>query len=257
MLRPVTKATLHDNILAQLVLAIKEGVWKPGDKLPGEQELARQFQVSRNSIREVLKALVISGVLEASAGQGTFLTADALQKLEGGGLASSIWGDASLWDMKEVRQLLESHIAYLAAKRATAEQVDELERALKQSEAGESLTETHARFHRILSTMAGNPLLTNLLQSVRTKMNELRKRYSTMPQSKMDNFGKEHEHIYHMVRERRAEEARAAMLTHIDDAWMDSLYEGLKGGGAEGIQEGAPASVVKRTIRRTRKDSVE
>lgn len=229
MFRPVVKATVHDNILAQIVHAIAQGVWQPGDKLPGEQELAKQFKVSRNSIREVLKALAISGVLEAQPGQGTFLTRDALSKLEGGGLASSIWGDASLWDMKEVRQLLESHIAYLAAKRATPGQIEELEQALRSHPTGENITESHARFHQILSTMAGNPLLTHLLRSVQGKMDELRKRYRTMPQGVMDTFDLEHERIFTMVKERKPEEAREAMIKHIDDAWMDSLYAGLKG----------------------------
>ena len=229
MLRPATKATIHDNILAQLIQAIKTDVWRPGDKLPGEQELAKQFQVSRNSIREVLKALVISGVLEARPGQGTFLTLDAHTKLEGGGLASSIWGDASLWDMKEVRRLLEGHIAYLAAKRATPEQVEELELSLRSHADGENITESHARFHQILSTMAGNPLLTNLQRSVQDKMDELRKRYQSMPQGVMDTFDAEHTHIFRMVRAHRPEEAREARVKHIDDAWMDSLYAGLKG----------------------------
>ena len=237
MLRPAIKATIHDNILAQLIHAVTSGIWQPGDRLPGEQELAKQFQVSRNSIREVLKALVLSGVLEAQPGQGTFVTQDALVKLEGGGLASSIWGDASLWDMKEVRQLLESHIAYLAAKRATPEQLQALELSLRSHAHDENITESHARFHQILSTMAGNPLLANLLRSVQGKMDELRERYSSMPQGVMDTFDEEHGYIFHLVKEHRPEEARDAMIRHIDDAWMDSLYAGLKGFDKVGKKE--------------------
>lgn len=230
MMKPANRSTLHDNILAQLIEAIKQGTWQPGDKLPGEQELAKTFLVSRNSIREVLKALVLSGVLEAHPGQGTFLTADAVSKLEGDSLASAIWGDASLWDMKEVRILLEGHIAYLAAKRATEQEVEDLRQSLCRVSAEENITESHARFHRILSTMAGNPLLTNLLHSVQNKMDELRRRYSRMPQGVMNTYDEEHAYIYEMVKERRPEEARDAMIRHIEAAWTDSLYTDLHQG---------------------------
>lgn len=240
MIKPANKSTLHDNILSQLIEAIKKGTWQPGEKLPGEQELAATFQVSRNSIREVLKALVLSGVLEAHAGQGTFLTADAVAKLEGDSLASAIWGDASLWDMKEVRSLLEGHIAYLAARRATPEQLEELRQSLLRVSPDENITESHARFHRILSTMAGNPLLTNLLNSVQNKMDELRRRYSRMPQGVMDTYDEEHTYIYELVKEKRADEARDAIFRHIEAAWTDSLYtdlrqaEGKKGARSQG-----------------------
>ena len=228
MIKPANKSTLHDNILTQLVHAIRAGKWTPGAKLPGEQELAKLFDVSRNCIREGLKALVLAGVLKARPGQGTFLTEDALNRLEGGGLASTVWGDASLWDMKEVRALLEGHIAYLAAKRATDEELAELKKALSPLPPEENITESHARFHKLLSTMAGNPLLTNLLHSVQAKMDELRMRYSKMPKGIMETFDEEHAHIYEMVKKRRPEAAREAMLQHIENAWMDSLYADLK-----------------------------
>lgn len=228
MLQPASKSTLHDNILAQLLDAIRSGAWKPGEKLPGELELANKFHVSRNSIREVLKALVLSGVLKAHPGQGTFVTADAINKLEGESLASAIWGDASLWDMKEVRLLLEGHISYLAAKRATPEQLEKLKKSLERIEPGENITESHARFHGILANMAGNPLLTNLLNSVQNKMDEQRRLYSAMPQGAMDTYDEEHAYIYEMVKSRKPEEAREAMIKHIEAAWTDSLYDGLR-----------------------------
>jgi Transcriptional regulators len=228
MIRPASKSTLHDNILVQLLDAIRSGVWKPGEKLPGELELADRFHVSRNSIREVLKALVLSGVLKAHPGQGTFVTADAISKLDGDSLASTIWGDASLWDMKEVRLLLEGHIAYLAAKRATPDQLKKLKNALERVEPDENITESHARFHGILSTMADNPLLTTLLNSVQNKMDEQRRLYSSMPRAALETFDQEHAYIFEMVKKGKPEEAREAMIEHIEAAWTDSLYADLK-----------------------------
>jgi DNA-binding FadR family transcriptional regulator len=132
--------------------------------------------------------------------------------------------------MKEVRSLLEGHIAYLAAKRATPKQLDDLKQSLQRVALDENITESHARFHRILSTMAGNPLLTNLLHSVQNKMDELRRRYSRMPRGVMDSYDEEHKYIYEMVKERRPEDARDAMIRHIEAAWTDSLYTDLQHG---------------------------
>lgn len=234
MIKPASKSTLHDNILSQLIGMIKAGAWKPGDKIPGEQELARKFEVSRNCIREVLKALGLAGVIKAHPGQGTFLTEDALEKLESGGLAATVLGDAALWELVEIRLLLEGHVAYLAAKRARDTDIALLQRALQNRNPEESYKESDFRFHNILSTMAGNSLLTGMLSSVQNRMNDLRKRYTKMPGTVVRHFDREHAAIYEMIRDKKPEEARQAMMEHIEGAWNDALYaelqdrEGLK-----------------------------
>ena len=233
MIKPASRSTLHDNVLSQLVASIRAGKWQPGDRLPGEQELARQFQVSRNGIREVLKALALAGVLEAHPGQGTFLTRDALIKLEGGGLASTVLGDASLWELVEVRRLLEGHVTYLAAKRATDEDVVLLQQALQSRKPEETYKESDFRFHKILATMAGNGLLTSMLNSVRDRMDELRRHYSKLPGAVVKDFDREHREIFEKIRERDAEAARHAMMQHLDSAWMDALYVELTGKAPE------------------------
>lgn len=76
--------------------------------------------------------------------------------------------------------------------------------------------------------MADNPLLTHLLFTVQNGMEELRRKYGTMPRDVLENFNKEHLEICHMVKNRDPEGARDAMVRHIEDAWTDSLYAGLK-----------------------------
>lgn len=233
MFKPASKSTLHDNILSQLVGGIRNGKWLPGEKLPGEQELAKQFKVSRNCIREVLKALALSGVLEARPGQGTFLTKDALARLDGGGLASTVFGDASLGELIEVRRLLEGHTAYLAAGRATKDEITLLQKALQVRRAEESYKENDFRFHKILSTMAGNALLQNMLATVQGRMAEVHKNYLKMPGAVVHDFDREHRGIFEKIRDKDPEGARQAMVDHIDGAWMDVLFAELKGGVPE------------------------
>lgn len=228
MIRPARRETLHDNILSQLMEAIRSGRWQPGDRIPGEQDLARQFEVSRNCIREVLKALRLSGVVEAYPGQGTFLTRDALQKMDGGGLATTVLGDASLWELMEVRQLLEGQVAYLVASRATDDEVAALESALETREPERVYKKSEFKFHTMLAAMAGNTLLTGILAQVQGRMDELRAKYAKMPGGVMGVFDQEHRSIYEAIRDRKPQDARQAMEQHIRNAWVDILYRELQ-----------------------------
>lgn len=229
MFRPASKSTLHDNILAQLVASIKAGQWQPGGKLPGEQELARSFQVSRNCIREVLKALALAGVVASRPGQGTFLTPEALIKLDGGGLVSSVLGDASLGDLIEMRRLLEGHAAYLAAQQATPEALARLEHTLQAREPQVYYPDSDFRFHTVLASLSGNELLRSLLESVQERLDILREQYKKLPGSVVREFDCEHRDIYEKIRDGDAKGAREALVRHIDDAWMDVLYLGMAG----------------------------
>ncbi len=71
--KPISRVNLHSEVMQQITAAIQSGQWKPGSKLPGEIALAEMFQVSRTCIREVLKALAYSGVVESRSGVGTFV----------------------------------------------------------------------------------------------------------------------------------------------------------------------------------------
>ena len=73
LIRPVSRATLPQEIVKALTDLIMRRVWKPGDLIPSEKELAIRFQVGRSTIREAVKSLVVLGVLEARAGGGTFV----------------------------------------------------------------------------------------------------------------------------------------------------------------------------------------
>lgn len=228
MIKPANRTSLHDNVLAQLIAGIKSGQWKPGERLPGEMVLAQQFQVSRNCIREVLKAMALANIVKAYPGSGTFVTENALQNIEGPQLASTAFGSNSLWELKEMRDLLEGHVAYLAAKRATPEQIKQLHDALEPP-PGADITVAHQNFHRMLMDIAGNQLLSEIFTSVKTELNLLRKKYGLLPKEILTTYSQEHSEIYEMVKEHRPEAARAAMLKHIDAAWTDTLYEDLKG----------------------------
>ena len=126
MIEPVSRTTLPQVILDNIVKAIKEGVWQPGSRIPSEQELATAFSVSRNSIREAVKTLNKMGVLESRPGQGTFLSSDAIRRILYSEFIEKGYDGVSLLEITEIRILLESQSAFWAAKRATDEELEEL-----------------------------------------------------------------------------------------------------------------------------------
>ena len=112
------------------------GLWKPGERMPSENELADSFSVSRNSVREAIKTLNNMNILESRPGQGTFLSKDAIRYILSSELIEDGYRDATLFEITEIRALLEAQSAYWAAERATDAEMEELERVRAQGRDG-------------------------------------------------------------------------------------------------------------------------
>ena len=146
--KPISRVNLHSEVMQQITAAIQSGQWKPGSKLPGKSRWPRCFRFSRTCIREVLKALAYSGVVESRSGVGTFVRGSLRSALPAVDLLSS----TDYTQILEMRKLLEGQAAYWATERATPEEIAELESILKQE--GLSLKDIHTsvpqRRHRPL-----------------------------------------------------------------------------------------------------------
>ncbi|WP_350449514.1 FadR/GntR family transcriptional regulator [Aminobacterium mobile] len=214
MFKPANKATLHENVLHQMINAIKNKAWEPGMKLPGEQSLAKTFGVSRNCIREVLKALELTGIVEARAGDGTYLSDSALCNIANTELVASLFEESTLAELMEARQLLEGQIAYWAAERATEEDVNTLEHILME-ETDVPNVDIHNQFHNFLAEVAGNPFLLRLLDSIRNEVSAQRIMFKSWPSTDLEQFRKDHWEICQAVKARAPEKARETMIQHL------------------------------------------
>ena len=171
MYKIVRSSRLYEQIVQQVEDSIHKGALKPGDQLPPERELARQFGVSRTAVREAVKALHEKGLVEAYPGRGTFITdgtsysmRQSLDRMVKVGQAE---GSAFL---AEVRAILEPEIAALAAIRADAEdlssmreQVAVMDGACKDPDA---FIEADLDFHLALAEAAANPIILSLIDSI-------------------------------------------------------------------------------------------
>jgi DNA-binding FadR family transcriptional regulator len=157
--------TLSERVAEQLRQRITSGEFPVGSLLPGELDLAEELGVSRNSVREALRALVHAGMLGARAGYGTNVTATSDVAPA---LARRVDQDRAV-DVAEVRGILEREGARLAAGRASAEQVRALREALaaraSAADAGEYAAADIA-FHRLLLETSGNALLAEIYRGV-------------------------------------------------------------------------------------------
>lgn len=145
-----------------------------------------------------------------------------------GGLAATVLGDASLWELKETRLILEGHIAYLAAMRADEAGIEMLRDSLQRDRLEALRFGSGFQFHKILATLTENSLLAGILNSVQARLEEVRSQYSKVPVSVFREFDQEHTIIFELVKERKPDEAREAMLQHIEAAWFNSLYAELR-----------------------------
>jgi len=120
------RLSLVESTIDVMRAQIESGVWKVGERIPKEAELADMLQVSRNTVREAIRVLSYGNVLEVRQGDGTYVRssidpAEMMRRVS----------QSNLRDHMELRALLETEAARLAAMRRTSKDLVELDRLLK------------------------------------------------------------------------------------------------------------------------------
>src|SRR5439155_17548637 len=121
-----SKEDVTVRLLSTFKRLISEGALAPGSRLPAERELAENFQVSRSSLRQALKVLQIMGVISQRVGDGTYLNAGAPSILSEPMEFLILLDGISFHELMEARLIVEPELAARAARRATAEDISEL-----------------------------------------------------------------------------------------------------------------------------------
>lgn len=162
MPRPIQKRSLVDIALEQIRLRIDDGSWPLGQRLPPEPELAESLGISRNTVREAVRVLTFSGVLEVRQGDGTYVRAcaDPLDTL-------LVLARSSVEQALEARGIIEVEASRLAAERRTDADILALRKALEASAArhGGALDDYIVHdliFHQRVVDSAHNPVLSEL-----------------------------------------------------------------------------------------------
>jgi len=167
-LRPVRTIRVFERVCEQIRQQIDAGLLKPGDKLPPERELAREFNVSRPAVREALRALESIGVVSLYKGVtgGAFIrNQDHVARL-----AQSLT-EALDSQMREGMVLLDAYrellttVVMLAAQRASATEVEAIEAAIRAAEGSDN-TDSGRQVWSAIATASNSPVLALLLDTL-------------------------------------------------------------------------------------------
>jgi GntR family transcriptional repressor for pyruvate dehydrogenase complex len=207
---------------------IESGRLKPGDRLPGERDLAQELGLSRPSVRSGLEALESMGVVVSRRGAGTFI-ADGPPDLgtEPLSLLASLHRFTPS-EMFEARRVLEVGIAGLAAEHARpehlavmAEEVTEMFASLEDPAA---FLRHDVRFHRAVAAGCGNRVLAALMEMVAAQFYELRKE-TVEGARNLRESAEMHRRIFRAVRAHDTDAARLAMTEHLEMAQKAQTLE--------------------------------
>jgi DNA-binding FadR family transcriptional regulator len=221
LIRPIARATLPQEIVKALTDLIMKGVWKPGDMIPSEKELALRFQVGRSTIREAVKSLAVLGVLEARAGEGSFVREATSELLSGAFRWGLLLGERNLDDLVDVRVLVEVECTRRAAEQGGPEVVGLLQASLADMRASgtdhEAFMESDTRFHLAIAQAARNPIFENIGATIQSMVRIWYPKTYYIPETKGRTI-EEHLAIADAIARQDAPAAADAMRSHLIQA---------------------------------------
>lgn len=170
----VTVVRPYEQIVRQIQEAIRDNALTEGDRLPTERELAETFGVSRSVVREAIKVLSAQGLVESRQGSGLYVRNRPVESVTRAIVLSVSPDEAAVDQLFEFRRLLEVDAVRLAAERATADLIEQLEATIGRYTPDpdgqpnwENFAEVDDAIHRLISIASGNPYLELMVASVR------------------------------------------------------------------------------------------
>jgi GntR family transcriptional regulator, transcriptional repressor for pyruvate dehydrogenase complex len=209
-----------DGIKAMII----SGRLSAGSRLPVEKDLAEELEVSRGSLREGVRALVLMGVLETRQGAGTYVTAlDPATLLGPLAVLVDLQRSGNMVDLMTVRRVLEVEAAGRAALRISDAELAEADDVLAQMEAmikqdvvdHDAVMEADVAFHRVIAIASGNPTLSALIEGLASRTVRARMWRALHEEGVESRTHAEHHAILAALRARDPDAARLRMGVHL------------------------------------------
>ncbi|WBO67363.1 FadR/GntR family transcriptional regulator [Streptomyces camelliae] len=217
-----------DEAIEKIKDMIVSGALRPGDRLPKESELAAALGLSRNSLREAVRALSLIRILDVRQGDGTYVTSlDPQLLLEAMSFVVDFHRDDTVLEFLAVRRILEPAATAMAASRISEQQLDALSArldALGAEPSVEELVAADLEFHGGIARAAGNSVLCSLLDSLSGPTTRARIWRGLTQEDAVGRTLREHRAILAALRDRDAETARSWATVHIAsvEQWLRS-----------------------------------
>jgi len=224
LFKPIQNKKISEEIIKQFEDLILSKKLKPGDRLPPERDLTEMFSVGRPTIREALRSLEMTGLIEVHQGRGSFikdLSFDSyIDTLKDNVTLSFLLDSISLDEFYGGRKLLELGMCRQISEIRTPEDLENLDKLL--SDTREALDDSarflkfSAMFHRELAEMTRNKMVRFIMDFLLTLAPQARlKRFSDRNFREM--VLRDHQCIVERMRERDGEGASREMERHLDN----------------------------------------
>ncbi|MCR4805876.1 MAG: FadR family transcriptional regulator [Clostridia bacterium] len=226
---PDSSERYYEYVIDQIKAMIMRGDLKCGDRLPSERELALRFNVSRVPIREAIKILEYTGVLDCSQGSGTYVKNLPAEELLTKTSTSSVVTRHTVEQFLAVRIELEGFAAYLAAKNRTQEDLDAMRRTLQEVKymrarvnSGEEdlmseLREKSQAIHYQIILAAHNEVLQGIYDNLHNLLEVSRQMTVHSGGAVSNNSILAHQAIFDKIERGDAAGAREMMSLHLTD----------------------------------------
>ena len=214
---------MYEMVFQKIQQEILAGRYEVGDKLPSERELAISYQVSRNSIREAIRLLELRNLVEIKHGDGTFIKNISIKSTKNDMVNVLLNTDkTSIYEMLELRLILESQCAFFAALRANTQDFEKIANSLeimKAADDDEKLgIQADLSFHIAIAEATHNKVLVELIASLVPHIRntiEVTRKYRLAEKTNISRTFDEHKQIYLAISRGDSEEAKTLMENHI------------------------------------------
>lgn len=220
-LKPIKPKLISDQVFDQLRELIYRGTFKPGERLLPEEEMAREMNVSRGTIKTALQRLIGMGLVTQRIGKGIFVRdyQDELKNPLAKALSSQ---DIPLNKLLEIRLPLECNAAALAAKRADEADIKAIQHSFEEmvfeNSQGRLGSEADSSFHMAIAYASKNPLhimiIRNFYDYIFHGIKETFESVYTDP-GNIRKIMDQHEQILTAIKQRSPEKASEFMEIHI------------------------------------------
>jgi GntR family transcriptional repressor for pyruvate dehydrogenase complex len=221
-IRRVNKVSISEDIAQQILDLISNGNLVPGQRLPSERELCKNFGAARSSLREALRGLSMIGVLTARVGEGTSVAADGGKFLGKVMEWRLITEKHDIVNLLEVRIALEGVAATNMALNGTDADIAKLSTLLAKMKSAVNDKKQFAaydlEFHVTIAKASGNSLLFDLISMIRNQLVRALEKL-LLPHVRPITY-KEHAAIVHAIERRDPEKARDAMYAHLHSSLL-------------------------------------
>jgi GntR family transcriptional repressor for pyruvate dehydrogenase complex len=167
---PQRRPNLSAYLSQQVINLIRDRQLKPGDRLPSARDLANQFSVATPTIREALRRLQATGIVDIRHGSGIYVKRESDRMM----LSNPTYGaleTQTIMQVLDARLLIEPHLAQLAATRATNRDVAELRELLSRAEQAlekpdDGYIRANHALHAGIARASGNIVLSHVVESL-------------------------------------------------------------------------------------------